>query len=187
MRKLFLTLALLLAATLSACDASTSSAPAAAPPADVVAASQKGTGFTAGSAMAKQTVYVYFDTQCPHCGELWKSFKPLANQVRMVWIPIGVLNNASVSQGAALLAAKDPVQAMDQHESLMRTNRSGMSAAYPSSAQRRVIEANTALFQRIGGTSFPLIVTRHAVTGATIQQAGSAPTAALRQLLGLGQ
>jgi len=186
MRKLFVTLALLAAASLSACDSP--KAPEGPPlPADKIAASQMGKGFTVGPMAAKQTAYVYFDAQCTHCAELWTSFKPLTNQVRVVWIPVGFLNGASVSQGSALLSAADPVKAMDAHEALLNTASRGMAASYPSDEQRAVISANTRLIQHVGGTSVPFIVARNATTGETVTQTGSLPPAQLRLFLGMAQ
>lgn len=187
MRKFLVPLAFAAAALLSACQGSSDANAAVTAPTDFVAASQTGTGFVAGAPDAKQTVYVYFDAQCPHCGELWEASKPLLGEIKMVWIPVGVMNAASVSQGAALLGSFNPVQAMSAHEAELRTNRRGMKADYPSSEQRKVIEANTALFTRIGGQGIPLIVSRHAVTGQPIRQDGTASTPALRQMLGLTQ
>ena len=77
-------------------------------------------GFTVGSEMTVRRVFVFFDPQCPHCAELWQAAKPLKSQARFVWIPVGVMNEASTAQGAALLAAPDPVAAMDAHEASMR-------------------------------------------------------------------
>jgi thiol:disulfide interchange protein DsbG len=72
-------------------------------------------GITVGSAMSARTVYVFFDPQCPHCAALWQSAKPLKSQAKFVWIPVKLLNNTSHTQGAALLAAKDPVAALDDN------------------------------------------------------------------------
>lgn len=187
MRKILAPLALAVAALLSACQGGSDSPAAASPPADVVAASQAGTGFNVGARDAKQTVYVYFDAQCPHCGDLWTAAQPLLSEVKMVWIPVGVLNAASVSQGAALLGAFNPGQAMTAHETELRTNHRGMKADYPSSAQRKVIEANTELFTRIGGQGIPLVISRNPVTGQDIRQGGAATTPELRRMLGLPQ
>ena len=55
--------------------------------------------------MAVRHIYVFFDPQCPHCGHLWEAAKPLANQVKMTWIPVGFIGAKSTPQGAALLVA----------------------------------------------------------------------------------
>ena len=46
---------------------------------------------------------------------LWEAAKPLKSQARFVWIPVGLLGDKSVSQGAAILNAADPVAAMEQN------------------------------------------------------------------------
>lgn len=135
--------------------------------------------------MADRTVYVYFDTQCPHCGKLWETMKALNGSTKVVWIPVGLLNGASFSQGAALLAASDPVKAMDEHEAQLSQNRRGISASSPSSEQRAVIQANTKLLTAIGGESVPFIVAKNAKTGAIVKQAGALPEPVLREFLGL--
>ena len=58
-------------------------------------------GFDVGPKVSARTVYVFFDTQCPHCGALWEAAKPLKSQARFVWIPVGILNPSSTLQGAA--------------------------------------------------------------------------------------
>ena len=185
MRKFFIPLALAAAALFSGCQDSAKTPAAVTAPSNFVAASQEGTGFIAGTRDAKQTVYVYFDAQCPHCGELWEAAQPLMGEVKMVWIPVGIMNPASVSQGSALLGSPNPVQAMTAHEAELRARHGGMKAAYPNGEQRKVIEANTALFTRIGGESIPLIISRHPTTGEPIRHEGAAATPELRRLLGL--
>ncbi len=143
------------------------------------------TGFSVGSPMSARTVYVFFDAQCPHCGALWEAAKPLKSQARFVWIPVGILNPSSTSQGASLLAASDPVAAMDAHEASLLARQGGLTAAGASDAQKAVIAKNTELFNRFGFASIPTIVALNAQTGALVTQEGAMPTAALATLLGL--
>lgn len=149
----------------------------------VIAAEAK--GFIAGSQMSQRTVYVFFDAQCPHCAALWAAAKPLKSQAKFVWIPVGLLNAASTSQGATLLASGDPVAAMDAHEASMKTGGGGISAASSIDPQKDAVAKNTALMTRLGFSSIPSIVGTHAQTGALVTQEGSMPTAALANLLGL--
>ena len=143
------------------------------------------TGFSVGSPMSARTVYVFFDAQCPHCGALWEAAKPLKSQARFVWIPVGILNPSSTSQGASLLAANDPVAAMDAHEASLLAHQGGLSAASVSDAQKAVVARNTELFNRFGFASIPTILALNAQTGALVTQEGAMPTAALATLLGL--
>ena len=142
-------------------------------------------GFTVGSAMSTRTVYVFFDAQCPHCSALWYAAKPLKPQAKFVWIPVGILNGASTSQGATILAASDPVAAMDAHEASMLAKSGGISAAGDTDAQKDAIKKNTELMNRFGFASIPTVVAINAKTGALVKQEGAMPTADLANFLGL--
>ncbi|MDO8387812.1 MAG: DsbC family protein [Polaromonas sp.] len=176
---------LLLAACKDAPDAAKPATSAAAIPVSVAAVAAGAKGFSVGSAMSTRTVYVFFDAQCPHCTALWEAAKPLKSQARFVWIPVGILNPSSTAQGATLLAAKDPVAAMDEHEASMTAKGGGISAASDIDAQKADVAKNTELLTRFGFGSIPTIIGNHAETGALVTQEGSMPTAALAGLLGL--
>ena len=154
-------------------------------PVSVAAIAAEATGFTVGSAMSARTVYVFFDAQCPHCSELWRNAKPLKSQAKFVWIPVGLLNAASTAQGATLLASKDAVALMDEHEASMLAKRGGISGGSDIDAQKDQVAKNTQLLNRFGFASIPTIVGTHAETGALVTKEGALPTAALASLLGL--
>ena len=160
-------------------------AKAASAPVSTAAIAAGATGFTVGSTMSTRTVYVFFDAQCSHCGELWVAARPLKSQAKFIWIPVGILNPASTAQGATLLAASDPATAMDQHEASMRSRSGGISASGSADAQKAQVAKNTELMTRYGFTSIPTIVGTHAQTGALVTKEGALSTAALAQLLGL--
>lgn len=142
-------------------------------------------GFTVGSSMSVRTVYVFFDAQCPHCGVLWEQARPLKTQAKFVWIPVGLLNASSTTQGAALLASADPAVAMDAHEASMKDRKGGISASGNIDAQKDAVEANTRLLKRMQFPGVPTIVARHGVTGELVVKEGALPTAALANALGL--
>jgi hypothetical protein len=89
-RPLAFGLATLVLAPLAACSKNDEAAPAAAAPArklsgiEAYAIASKGSGFTMGPVMAANTVYVFFDTTCPHCAELWNASQPLLGKLKMV-------------------------------------------------------------------------------------------------------
>ena len=114
-----------------------------------------------------------------------RAAKPLKSQAKFVWMPVGILNKASEAQGAALLAAKDPAAAMDEHEASMNAKQGGISATGDLDAQREIVKKNTALMNRFGFASIPTVVGLHAQTGALVSREGSMPTADLAALLGL--
>lgn len=142
-------------------------------------------GFVLGSPMSVRTVYVFFDAQCPHCSALWRAAKPLKAQAKFVWIPVGLLNKSSEAQGAALLAAKDPVALMDEHEASMAAQKGGISGMGDFDAQKEMVRKNTALMTSFGFGSVPSIVGTNAQTGALVTREGSMPTPELAALLGL--
>ena len=190
-RFLALPLAALLAVSLSACspEASAPSATASAPIAqgqayEAVAASAK--GFTAGALMGANPVYVLFDPQCPHCSHLWEAAVPLQSKVKFIWAPVSLLGAKSLPQGAALLQAANPIDAMTAHEKSLLAGQGGMaaSASVPDEI-KAAIEANTRLLDSLGAGSVPFIVAKNARTGQIVTKAGSMDTQALAELLGV--
>jgi thiol:disulfide interchange protein DsbG len=182
-------LALAASLSLTACKASPNpSAPstaAAKTPVSIAAIEAEAHGFVVGSPMSARTVYVFFDPQCPHCATLWQTAKPLKSQAKFVWIPVALIGKTSEGQGAAILAAKDPVAAMDEHEASMSEKRGGISAMGDVDAQRAEVVKNTALMNRFGFESVPSIVAKHAQTGVLLTHEGALPTAELAGFLGL--
>jgi thiol:disulfide interchange protein DsbG len=170
-------------------DAASPEAPATATKAtetvSVAAVAAEAKGFTVGSEMSVRRVYVFFDAQCPHCAALWTAAKPLRSQARFIWVPVGLLNDASRSQGAALLAASDPVAAMNQHEASLQAKQGGLTATGELKEQREHVAKNTQLFNRFGLSSVPTVVANHAQTGALVVKEGSMSTATLAGVLGL--
>lgn len=156
-------------------------------PTDAVdALAEMGKGFAAGTPMSRQTVYVLFDPQCPHCGHLWNASQPLLARTRFVWLPVAIINASSQPQGAVLLGAADPVATMNEHERLLLDGRGGIAApAGISGDVRAAIALNTELMQRLGADAVPFIVTRHAGTGEAVSHAGALSTEALSSLIGL--
>jgi thiol:disulfide interchange protein DsbG len=141
-------------------------------------------GFSVGSSMASRVVYVFFDAQCPHCAALWESSRPLRSQARFVWIPVGLINDKSVTQGAAILSAPDPVAAMDAHEASFAQQQGGISAMGVADAGRDLVKRNTELMNSFGFGGVPTIVAKDQ-SGQVQSIEGSMPTAALAKRLGL--
>lgn len=143
-------------------------------------------GFSVGAMMSNQVVYVFFDPQCPHCGHLWNASRPLHNKLRFVWIPVAWINAASLTQGAALLTAADPLARMTEHETALLAGSGGISAsASVAPAIEQSIQANTKLLNSFGAESVPFIVAKHAASGQTVYNQGALTTAALASFLGI--
>lgn len=152
---------------------------------DAIAAEAK--GFNVGSTMSTRVIYVFFDPQCPHCAALWEGSKPLKPQARFVWIPVGLIGEKSVAQGAAILAAQDPVATMEENEKSVTAKTGGIAAMGAPDAQKDQVKKNTELFNRFGFTGVPTIVGKHAQTGEIVTIEGSLPAPGLAQRLGLNQ
>ena len=143
-------------------------------------------GFTVGAMMSANTVYVFFDPQCPHCGHLWQASTPLMKKVKFVWIPVAWINASSLPQGAALLAAANPADLMTEHESSLLAGKGGIAASSSvSSAVEQSIKANTKLLNSMGAESVPFVVVKNAVTGQTISRSGALATSALAEMIGI--
>ncbi|MBE7941462.1 MULTISPECIES: thioredoxin fold domain-containing protein [Ramlibacter] len=168
-------------------DASSSTGGAdASKPAEAVsieAIQAEGTGFTVGSPMSVKTVYVFFDPQCPHCSALWYAAKPI-KAVKFIWMPVRFINDASLHQGATIIAAKDPIATMDEHEALLTDRKGGITAASGVDAQEAAVKKNTALMTRFGFQSIPTIITKNA-QGSVVSHEGALPTADLAAFVGV--
>ncbi|WP_020205174.1 thioredoxin fold domain-containing protein [Cupriavidus sp. WS] len=165
--------------------ASAAAQPATAISVDAIAAATK--GFSAGNLLSAKKVYVFFDPQCPHCGELWKAATPLMSSVHFTWIPVALLTpERSAQQGAALLDSKDAVKTMNSHEATLATAQRGLDTAgmaLPEQALAQV-KANTEYFLRLGITSVPFVV--FAGEGGQAQTfEGALSTDALKARLGV--
>ncbi len=179
---------LLLALLLGACSPQDSARPAVATKQDVslttVAAQAK--GFTVGALMSNNVVYVFFDTQCPHCGRLWEASTALQKKIKFVWIPVRMGSPISVAQGAALLTAADPSALMNEHEASLLAGKGGISASSSIAPEiEKSIAANTQLLTSFGVEGVPFVVAKNLKTGQTVTRDGAMSTPQLAEFLGM--
>ncbi|MFO1338404.1 MAG: thioredoxin fold domain-containing protein [Burkholderiaceae bacterium] len=161
-------------------------APAPAATQDVYTLAATGSGFHTGPMMSAHTVYVFFDTTCPHCAHLWQAAQGLGSQLKIVWMPVGLLRPQSLPQGVTILAAPDPAAAMAQNEASVANHGNGITAMGTlDAAVAAKVKANTELFNAIGTGEVPLIVYRNAKTGEVGKHAGAVDGAELLKLAGL--
>ena len=187
------TVAIALACGLIGCSKPDAPAkPAAAPPLaakpvqSYEAVAAQGKGFSVGAMMSAHPVYVLFDPQCPHCGQLWEAALPLHSKAKFVWIPVSILNGKSARQGAALLSAGNPAEAMAAHEKSIIAGTGGMST--PASVlpdMEAAIQKNTALFSSLRLESVPYILARNVNTGVVVTNSGAMTTSELAAFLGI--
>lgn len=146
----------------------------------------QGKGFAVGSAASANTVYVMFDPQCPHCGHLWQTMQPLLKTAKFVWMPVAILNSKSAPQGAALLGAADPAQAMAAHEASLMAGKGGViTMGSVSPAMDAEIKGNNAILNQLKVASVPFIITKNARTGEVVSNEGVMETKELSDFIGI--
>lgn len=71
-----------------------------------------------GKKDAPRIVYLFSDPNCPYCNMFWEQARPWvdAGKVQLRHIMVGIIREDSPNKSAALLAAKDPQQALHDHE-----------------------------------------------------------------------
>jgi len=174
------------AMAVAACSKQGEPAAASAPPAITVEAIEsRAKGFVVGQAMLAHVIYVFFDPQCPHCAALWSEVKPLVAKVRFVWIPVRLLGDKSLTQGAAILGAPDPLAAMEQNETSVRANQGGISATDAPQASKDAVTKNTELFTQFAFSGVPTLVGKNARTGEVVVVDGALPAAQVAERFGL--
>jgi thiol:disulfide interchange protein DsbG len=79
-----------------------------------------------GNKDAPRTVYLFSDPNCPYCNMFWEQARPWvkSGKVQLRHIMVGIIREDSPAKSAALLAAKDPAKALEEHERLVRPARS---------------------------------------------------------------
>jgi len=169
---------------------STAAAPAEASAADAPVTLQeiglRGNGFSVGKTDLPP-VYVFFDPQCGHCAKLWENLRELHGIAHFKWIPVAILNRASLAQGATLLGATDSVAAMNEHEASMLARSGGISASSSVSDELKAkVESNTQLFSRLKAEGVPFMIGRHMSNSEIITRGGAMPAAEVAAAFGLG-
>jgi thiol:disulfide interchange protein DsbG len=199
--KLFFPAVAALTLTLSGCSkpgeptattAAPTAAPSAAPAATTASASSydlvanTGKGFTVGSMMSAQPVYVVFEPQCPHCGHLWQASIALQGKVKFVWIPIAFNNGKNLAQAVTLLSSSTPLETMTEHEQSLTSGKGGiLPMAGITAEQEQAIKTNSDLLTKLGQDSVPFIVAKNRLTGEIVSHSGAMDTATLAKFIGV--
>ncbi len=187
-QRLLLPFVLLIGLLLGACSRqdSTQTAGQAKREVSLAAVAAEAKGFSVGSLMSANTVYVFFDSQCSHCGHLWQASEALQNKVKFVWIPVGMINAISAAQGAALLTAVNPAALMAEHEASFLAGKGGISASSSVPTEiEQAIKNNTKILNSFGAEAVPFVVAKNLKTGQTVSRDGAMSSAALAAFLGV--
>lgn len=106
--------------------------------------------FAEGNPQAKRIVYVFEDTRCPFCHQLWQKSQPYLKKgkLQVRTILVGVIAPESLPEAANILDSKDPAAAWNKNEAHFGKNPPPANNA--SAASIAKVRANTALMQRLG-------------------------------------
>ena len=152
-----------------------------------------------GKADAPRTVYVFTDPNCPYCNKFWADARPWVDsgKVQLRHIMVGLLTPTSTGKAAALLASKNPADALATYErghvadnaKVLGAGRprplgdAGLKplASIPPKIQAQ-LDTNEKLMASLRLQATPAFAWRDA-TGA-VQSRSGAPPAAMAQILG---
>ena len=115
-----------------------------------------------GAEPPERVAYVFTDMACPYCAELWENMQPMiqnpANTLQVRHIIVGLINpKRSFTQGAAVLAAANPADALARHESQFKQG--GIRPLEPvPPAVRSQIHNNTGLMIGLGLQGTPALI-----------------------------
>ncbi|MCW8807151.1 MAG: thiol:disulfide interchange protein DsbG, partial [Rhodanobacter sp.] len=168
----------------SAPPGGTGAAGAPARDASIWAELAKASWIAEGSVKPTRIVYVFTDTECPYCHQLWQAIQPLliGGDVQVRQIVLAVIAPASRGRAAAILDAASPARALSQHEGSF-----GHSPIKPestvSAATARRLAANIDLAERLGIHGLPVTVVRDSA-GKILQLPGLLPSSRLKAIFG---
>lgn len=137
-----------------------------------------------GAKAAPRVVYVFSDPNCPYCNMFWKQARPWveSGKVQLRHIMVGMLRPDSAGKSAALLTAKDPSKALDQHEAAGKASTLKPMSDIPAKVHQQ-LQANLALMSELGAEATPAIFFRDA-EGRLQQQQGAPQPQMLEAILG---
>ena len=133
-----------------------------------------------GSTHPKRIVYVFTDTECPYCHKLWQAIQPMlaGGNVQVRYVMVAVIAPQSLNRAAAILDARDPKAALQQHEASFGHSSVQPETTVPAATAKR-IAANVALMDKLGIQGTPATVHKDA-SGTIRIESGMLPAAALK-------
>lgn len=110
-------------------------------------------GIDTGPAASGKRMVIYFDPHCPACAQQWAALRPYLDQVRIHWVPVAYMDDTSAKHAAAMLAEKNPAEALASNEQAFdfSSNKGGYRPqTEPSAAAIAQITRNTQLARKAG-------------------------------------
>lgn len=96
---------------------------------------------------------MFFDANCAYCPLLYRNLQPLIEpkDLQLRWIPVAIVDAASLGKAAAILEADDPAAALDRNEMHYDTGTytGGIEEKIPSERTEARLRANEELLNRV--------------------------------------
>ena len=137
-----------------------------------------------GKADAPRIVYMFSDPNCPYCNMFWKQARPWveSGKVQLRHIMVGMLRADSAGKSAALLSAKDPQAALNEHEAAGKASKLKALEKIPAELEEQ-LTANLMLMGELGAQATPAIF--YLDDNGRLQQHQGAPRPdALEEIMG---
>ncbi|SDY95728.1 thiol:disulfide interchange protein DsbG [Pseudomonas sp. NFIX28] len=143
---------------------------------EVWAKMEKSDWIADGKADAPRVIYLFSDPNCPYCNLFWEQARPWVNagKVQLRHIMVGIIREDSPGKSAALLAAKDPQKALQDHEKAGKGSSLKPLATIPAEVQAK-LDANMALMDELELSATPAIFYMDAKGELQQQQGAPAP------------
>ncbi|WP_414039896.1 thioredoxin fold domain-containing protein [Acidithiobacillus sp. M4-SHS-6] len=148
------------ATTLATAAASFAPNRTAATPAQIWQRLKHARWFTQGT--GPNTIYLIFDPNCPYChlliNELQALLKPDALTIR--YVPVGFLEPSSMGKAAAILEAKNPLQALWENEKgfTEKGHDGAIQEILPSAATEKALKNNLNILEATGQKTVPTML-----------------------------
>ena len=125
---------------------------------EVWASMEKSNWIADGKKDAPRIVYLFSDPNCPYCNMFWEQARPWVDsgKVQLRHIMVGIIREDSPAKSAALLAAKDPQQALHDHEKAGKASTLKALGKIPADVQAK-LDANAQLMTELDVAATPAI------------------------------
>ena len=125
---------------------------------EVWAKMEKSSWIQDGDKNAPRTIYLFSDPNCPYCSMFWEQARPWvkAGKVQLRHIIVGIIRDDSPGKAAALIAAKDPQKALEEHEAAGKGSKLQALDKIPSNIETK-LNANVSLMGELQLSATPAI------------------------------
>lgn len=107
-------------------------------------------------------LYVFFDPNCPYCHKVYVNTREAVKHgdIRIRWIPVGVLTATSYGKALTILDSKDPLKAFYHDENNYSGENGGAAeeALDGSDKAQKALKENTKLLRLTGFDAVPSIL-----------------------------